>query len=232
MGQNRAKLNFASESNMRYIHLKINWNRLKCYLVKSFTAYLAITLWATVPRKSVLEASFLKCLQGELVVVWMCRWGEEVHLVFQQLDCDPLTLIQSRTFPRMSANALITALNCSAVQCAPFPVQSKLHDLQCAHSDNAPGDAPGTFSLARLWLWAAWWWLCTSACVSQPAMCIAELWFTDSAPNASFFTNTAGNICFRSFYAIATGNSHVFLRESYAAFSEGKWVRNGRGGMF
>ena len=42
-----------------------------------------------------------------------------MHLVFQQLDCDPLTLIQSRTFPRMSANALITALNCNA-HLSPF----------------------------------------------------------------------------------------------------------------
>ena len=40
-------------------------------------------------------------------------------MVFQQLDCDPLTLIQSRTFPRMSANALITALNCNA-HLSPF----------------------------------------------------------------------------------------------------------------
>ena len=40
--------------------------------------------------------------------------------------------------------------------------------------------------------------------------CIAELWFTDSRPNASVLPNAAGNICFQWFYAIATtGNVHI-----------------------
>ena len=44
------------------------------------------------------------------------RRGAAVHLFFQQLDCDPLTLIPSRTFPRMRANALITAFPCIALR--------------------------------------------------------------------------------------------------------------------
>ena len=46
--------------------------------------------------------------------------------------------------------------------------------------------------------------------VSSHQSCIAELWFTDSRPNASFLPNAAGNICFQWFYAIATtGNVHI-----------------------
>ena len=84
-------------------------------------------------------------------------------LVLPTIGCDPLTLIPSRTFPRMSANALITAfpaLRCAAMRAVPMCrcCSAQLAAMQHAvRSHNAlQGCAVETFS--RLWLWA----LCTS----------------------------------------------------------------------